>query len=111
MERGDALEAVERAEAIVYSVVVADPAFYWARGSDFRGEDALARLLRRTGGWLVRPQGSDGLAAVAAELRAQYRLGYAPRRGYDGTYRRIDVRARGGPYSVRARRGYFASPE
>ncbi|HEX9093792.1 MAG TPA: VWA domain-containing protein [Coriobacteriia bacterium] len=109
--RGAALDAVERAEAIVYSVVVADPAFYWARGGDFRGEETLGTLLKKTGGWLVRPEESDGLAVVAAELRAQYRLGYAPRRGYDGTYRRIDVHARDGRYSVRARRGYFASAE
>lgn len=111
LTRGAALEAAERAGVIVYSVVVADPVFYWLRGRDYHGEEALAALLKKTGGWLVRPEATDGLGAVAAELRAQYRLGYAPARGYDGTYRRIEVRARGGRYSVRARHGYFASAE
>jgi VWFA-related protein len=109
--RTAALEAAERAGVIVYSVLVAEPAFYWARGRGFQGEEALSALLRKTGGWLVREETSDGLAAVAAELRAQYRLGYAPARGYDGTYRRIQVRARTGRYKVRARQGYFASAE
>jgi VWFA-related protein len=109
--RGDALEAAERAGVIVYTVVVADPSFYWTRGRDYRGEEALAALLRKTGGWLVRSEAGDGLGAVAAELRAQYRLGYVPRRGYDGTYRKIRVRARGGRYTVRARQGFFASAE
>jgi VWFA-related protein len=109
--RARALEAAERAGATLYSVVVADPEFYWGRGRDYRGEEQLAALLRRTGGWLVRPDAGDGLETVAAELRAQYRLGYTPRRGYDGTYRRIQVRIHHRGYSVRARTGYFASAE
>jgi len=113
VSRREALEAAERAEVIVYSVLAADPAFYWARGRDFTGDAGLASLLRKTGGWLVRSgaEAAAGLETVAAELRAQYRLGYVPQRGYDGSYRRIDVRVRGGRYGVRARRGYFASAE
>jgi VWFA-related protein len=111
VSRREALAAAARSGVMVYSVVVADPAFYWGRGRDYRGEEHLAALLRETGGWLVRPDAGEGLDAIAAELRAQYRLGYSPRRGYDGTYRRVQVRVRGRGYLVRARTGYFASPE
>jgi VWFA-related protein len=110
--RRAALEAAERADLIVYSVMVADPVFYWARDRDFKGEEALAALLKRTGGWLVRPETSLGLDDIAAELRAQYRLGYTPLSArYDGRFRNIDVRLRGTGHSVRARRGYYATAE
>jgi VWFA-related protein len=112
LTRGAALEAAERAEVIVYSVLVADPLFYWARGRDFEGETALAALQAKTGGWMVRPETAQGLGEIAAELRAQYRLGYIPRAArYDGSFRRIEVRLRGARYTVRARRGYYATAE
>jgi len=110
--RGAALEAAERAEVIVYSVLVADPIFYWARGRDFRGEAALEALQARTGGWMVRPESTRGLEEIASELRAQYRLGYTPRTArYDGSFRRIEVRLHDGRHAVRARRGYYATAE
>jgi VWFA-related protein len=112
LTRRAALEAAERAEVIVYSVLVADPLFYWARGRDFEGDSALAALQAKTGGWMVRPEMAEGLGAIAAELRAQYRLGYVPRTArYDGSFRRIEVRLRGARYTVRARRGYYATAE
>lgn len=110
--RRDAQEAAERAEVILYAVIAADPLFYWALGRDFRGESRLAELVETTGGRLIRPQGKGGLAAIAAELRAQYRLGYAPRDARsDGSFRRIEVRLRGVRHRVRARQGYYATAE
>ena len=110
--REAALEAAERAEVMVYSVVVADPIFYWGRGRDFQGEATLVAFQRRTGGWVVRPETTEGLGAIAYELRAQYRLGYTPRTArYDGSFRRIEVRLRGVHDTVRARRGYYATAE
>jgi hypothetical protein len=90
--RDGALEAAERAEAMIYSVLVADPLFCWARGRDFKGEAALAALQGETGGSMIRPETGDGLQEVASELRAQYRLGYVPRKArYDGSFRRLEV--------------------
>lgn len=110
--RREVEEAAERGGVILYAVIAADPAFYWARGRDFKGEAALTALVERTGGRLVRPEGSAGLAAIAAEMRAQYRLGYSPRDARsDGSFRRIEVRLRGVNHRVRARRGYYATAE
>ena len=110
--REAALEAAERAEVMVYSVVVADPLFYWGQGRDFRGEAALVALQEKTGGRVVRPETTQGLEEIASELRAQYRLGYTPRTThYDGSFRRIEVRLRGVHHTVRARRGYYATAE
>jgi VWFA-related protein len=109
--RDGALEAAERAEAMIYSVLVADPLFYWARGRDFKGEAALAALQGKTGGSMIRPETGGGLREIASELRAQYRLGYMPRKArYDGSFRRLEVRLRG-RYTVHARRGYYATAE
>jgi VWFA-related protein len=109
--RDGALEAAERAEVIIYSVLVADPLFYWARGRNFEGEAALAALQKKTGGLMVRPETNAGLEEIASEIRAQYRLGYVPRKArYDGSFRRLEVRLRG-RYTVRARRGYYATAE
>jgi len=110
--REAALEATERAEVIVYSVLVANPVFYWIRNRAFEGEAALETFHRRTGGLMVHPEATGGFERIASELRSQYRLGYTPRRPrYDGSFRRITVRLRDGGYSVRARRGYYATAE
>ena len=110
--RRDVQEAAERAGLILYAVIAADPVFYWARGRDFGGEAALAALVERTGGLLVRPQGAAGLAAIAAEMRAQYRLGYTPLDARtDGRFRRIEVRLRGVRHRLRARQGCYATAE
>jgi len=107
-----ALDAAERAEVIVYSVLVADPLFYWARGRDFGGRAALEALQRKTGGWMVGEEAAGGLDEIAAELRAQYRLGFTPRPGrYDGSFHQVEVRVAGSHHTVRARRGYFATAE
>jgi Ca-activated chloride channel family protein len=61
---------------------------------------------------MVRPETAEGLEEIAAELRAQYRLGYTPRLArYDGSFRRIELRLRGVRHTVRARRGYYATAE
>jgi Ca-activated chloride channel family protein len=107
-----ALDAAERAQVTLYTVIVADPTYYWIRGREFDGERAIASLARKTGGGLIPSDASGGLDDVAAELRAQYRLGYVPREGrFDGGFRSLDVRLRGVRYSVRARRGYYATAE
>ena len=47
-------------------------------------------------------------ARIADELNRQYVLGYNAPHGPDGRYHSIRVRTPGGPYRVRARRGYVA---
>jgi VWFA-related protein len=110
--RDGALDAAERAEVTIHSVLAADPLFYWSRGRDFEGEAALAALQKKTGGMMVRPETTEGFEEIASEIRAQYRLGYVPRKAhYDGSFRRLEVRLRGAHYTVRARRGYYATAE
>ena len=46
---------------------------------------------------------------IQNELRSQYNLGYTPTNNkQDGSYRKIQIHAKGGDYKVQARQGYYA---
>ena len=55
---------------------------------------------------------ADSLDAIGDELSEQYSLGYTPTNDLlDGTYRNIRVEVKRANVSLRAKPGYFASPE
>ena len=71
----------------------------------------LGELARRTGGQVYRADTvgvlPQAFAAIAAELRTQYLLGYYPtNRAHDATYRKIQVKTSRKDISIRARPGY-----
>lgn len=58
---------------------------------------------------IVSPQDLEpATAGIADELSRQYFLGYVSTLPKDGRWHTIDVRVRGGNYTVRARRGFVA---
>ncbi|MBI4461614.1 MAG: VWA domain-containing protein [Acidobacteria bacterium] len=114
----EALEAAHRSDAMIYAIVVADPAFYEDQrraGFGYPGYGNLAKLARETGGrtFVVDEPERDKLAAafdaIATELRSQYSLGYTPtNRRLDGKFRKIEVKVKQKGLRVQARRGYYA---
>jgi VWFA-related protein len=107
------LEAAQRADVIIYSVLLVDRAFYGRAGMGYGGEGALNKLSNETGGRVIRADNprntSEAFQEIAAELRTQYLLGYTPtNRTADGTFRHIKVRAKQAHYDIQARRGYYA---
>ena len=46
--------------------------------------------------------------AIADELHQHYLLAYSPKRGPDGTFRKITLRAKRKDLEIRVRQGYFA---
>jgi VWFA-related protein len=73
----------------------------------------LQELAVRSGGQLYRADTVGTLpqafAAIAAELRTQYLLGYYPtNKAHDGSYRKIQVKTSRKDIAVRARPGYRA---
>jgi Mg-chelatase subunit ChlD len=73
----------------------------------------LGELADRSGGQIHRADTlamlPQALAAIAAELRTQYLLGYYPtNRKKDGTYRKIQVKTSRKDVAIRARPGYRA---
>ncbi|MGC1781945.1 MAG: VWA domain-containing protein [Acidobacteriaceae bacterium] len=109
-----AIEAAQKADAIVYVLLISDPGPYGML--DFSGAAPIHKLAKETGG-TVFEIGHNGRKMQAAfttiekELRQEYEVTYTPtNRAQDGAYRRIhvDCRQNGTPLHVRAREGYYA---
>jgi len=77
----DALESAQRADAVIYSILVVPIAA--DVGRNVGGENALATLAGSTGGRIFQPtlgkQLDAAFAAILSDLRTQYLLGYYPR--------------------------------
>ncbi|MFZ0336082.1 MAG: VWA domain-containing protein [Candidatus Acidiferrales bacterium] len=107
-----AIEAAEKANVIVYPIIVSDAEFYSLMGASYHGDAPVRKLARATGGRTIRvksvEQIGQAFGQVERELRSQYRLGYSPSNlRHDGSFRRFDVKVRGHNYTVRARTGYY----
>ena len=107
------LEAAQKADVIIYSILLVDRGAYGGMGFGYSGESALSKLSGETGGRVIRADNSrntsEAFQQIADELRTQYLLGYTPSNNKnDGTFRHIRVRVKQGHYEVQARRGYYA---
>jgi VWFA-related protein len=107
------LEAAQKADVIIYSILLADRGAYGGSGFGYSGESVLSKLSGETGGRVIRADNARNTAEafqeIASELRTQYLLGYTPSNNKnDGSFRRIRVRMKQGHYDVQARRGYYA---
>jgi Ca-activated chloride channel homolog len=110
-----AMEQAQRAGAMVYAIIVVPIAA--DAGRNVAGEHALIQMARDSGGkyyYANEPRDLEpAFRHVSDDLRTQYLLGYyAPKRGKDDSYRRIEVRmtdeALRGKYDLRYRTGYYA---
>jgi Ca-activated chloride channel family protein len=112
-EVGDALKELQRADCLFHSINPSGPSIRLNKIS-IKGHDGMVSLASTTGGAAFLPDGDAALDKVfrqiAAELQAQYLLGYyAPDERADGAFRRITVRVPKRPdLRVRARQGYYA---
>jgi VWFA-related protein len=118
----DAVEAAQKANSMVYVLLIADRGFYGGGmySIGYTGDYAMKKLSDATGGRLINV-GNSGKKLEAAfqqiedELRTQYVASYTPTNSKtDGTYRKIDIdcRQREEPLKVQARKGYYAvAPE
>ena len=106
---------LKEADVIIYAIGISD-----GGGLDYAGEGFLKQLSESTGGRAFFPGLGDGsfdeiCERIALELRHQYSIGYVPTDfRQDGKWRRLTVKVappRGMPrLSVRAREGYYATP-
>ncbi len=108
----NALEALHKANAVLYSILVVPVA--GGAGRNLRGENALTTLSQWTGGKIFYPAVGPTLDGVfrdiLADLRTQYLLGYYPRgvQPSKERFHKVQVRVRRPGYSVSARNGYFS---
>ena len=111
----DAIEAAQKADAIVYVLLCADRGFYGSYGVGYSGEGEMRKLTEQTGGRVINVGNKfdklrEAFDQVANELRSQYNLGYTPTNSVqDGTYRKLEIRSKQN-YKIQSRAGYYATP-
>jgi len=111
-----AVEAAQRADAIIYSFYYVDRAFYMQHGGMVFGgtsDSALRQLSEDTGGHVFHIDRKitlhDAFEQLQNELRSQYAIAYTPSNPVkDGSFRRIEIRTGNKEWKVQARKGYFA---
>ncbi len=110
-----AIEAAQRADAIIYSIYYVDRGFYMRAGMmGGGGESDLRKMSEETGGHVFTVSSKHPLnevfKAIQDEMRNQYSIGYQstnPKR--DGSFRHIEIKVANSDYRVQARSGYYAT--
>jgi VWFA-related protein len=109
----DAIEAAQKADAIVYVLLCADRGFYGTMGVGYGGEGEMRKLTEQTGGRVINVGNKfdklrEAFDQIAAELRSQYNIGYTPTNTkLDGGYRKLEIKNKQN-YKIQARAGYYA---
>lgn len=109
LTREQAIEAAQKADAIIYSICYADPRYQFFAD----GYGTLKRMSEETGGRVFRVSRREPLEAIFAEIqeemRSQYSIGYTPSNpAKDGSFRRLEIQTRQKGLKVQARKGYYA---
>jgi len=110
----DAIEAAQKANSIIYVLLIADRGFYGGMSFGYNGPAEMKRLAEQTGGRMI-DVGNNGPKMEAAfkqiedELRTQYVASYTPTNAkLDGSYRKLDIECKGDGLKVQSRKGYYA---
>jgi VWFA-related protein len=111
----DAIEAAQKADAIVYVLLCADRGSYYGMGFGYSGEGEMRKLTEDTGGRVINVGNKfdklkEAFDQIANELRSQYNIGYTSTNTVqDGSYRKLQIKSKQG-YKIQARAGYYAMP-
>jgi VWFA-related protein len=111
----EAIEAAQKADAIIYGFYYVDRGFYQQNGFGFGGtsDSALRQLSEETGGHVFhidrKTTLQDAFNQLQDEMRSQYAIGYSPSNSAkDGSFRRVEIRTANKEWKVQARKGYYA---
>lgn len=111
----EAIEDAQRANEIVYVILIADRGFYGYGygGFMYTGASQMKKLADATGGRVINVGNNgrklqDAFDQIEEELRTQYLLSYIPTdTRQDGTFRRVKIVCKGA--KIQARKGYYAA--
>ena len=110
-----AIEAAQKADAIMYGFYYVDRGFYMGQGLVFGGvsDSELKRMAEETGGHVFHIDRKlslqDAFNQLQEEMRSQYAIAYTPTNAVkDGTFRRVEIRTKNKDWKVQARKGYYA---
>ncbi len=107
----DALAAAQRADIVMYPIVVIPIA--GDAGRNTGGEHALATLAASTGGRIFYPEGfnrlNEAFEDIIRELRTQYMLGFYPQGVHEvpRSFHSVNVQLQNTSLKVSARSGYY----
>lgn len=108
-----AIESAQKANAIVYVILIADRGFYGGIAFGYSGDSAMKKMAEETGGRVI-DVGNNGkkleaaFAQIEAELRTQYVASYTPDGSADGKYHHVDIQCKGDGLKIQSRKGYYA---
>jgi VWFA-related protein len=106
-----AIEAAQKANAIIYVILIADRGFYGGFG--YTGAGDMDRLAKETGGRVINVGNNgkkleDAFNQIQDELRTQYLASFTPTNlKMDGSFRTLNITC-GKDTKVQARKGYYA---
>lgn len=110
-----AIEAAQKADAIIYGFWYVDRRFYMSRGMVFQGssDSTLRQMGEETGGHVFHIDNKltlqDAFTQLQEDMRSQYAIGYTPTNpAKDGTFRKVEIRTTNKDWKVQARKGYYA---
>jgi VWFA-related protein len=109
----DAVEAAQRAETLIYSILYSDPGAYGVFGSGHDGRRVLQDMSEDSGGSFFevskKQTVDDMFGILEEELRNQYSLGYVSDKAVTlSEFRNIQLTATQKGLQVHARRRYWA---
>lgn len=113
VNRAKAIEAAQKADAVIYSIYYTDPRAYGGGfGFGGGGEGELRKMSEETGGRVFKVDRKNTLDDIfkqlQEEMRSQYAIGYTPLNDRkDGSYRQVEVKVANKDYKVQARKGYY----
>jgi VWFA-related protein len=105
------IEAAQKANAIIYVILISDPQAYGSFG--YSGAGDMDRMARETGGRVINvghngKKLEDAFNQIQDELRTQYLVSYTPTNlKMDGSFRTLNVGC-GKDTKVQTRKGYYA---
>jgi VWFA-related protein len=104
--RAKAIEAAQKADAVIYSIYYVDNSY----GGDM---GTLKRMSEETGGRVFEVKRNYSLdrifTEIQDEMRSQYAIGFAPTNSVkDGGFRKLEFKMANKDYKVQARKGYYA---
>ena len=114
LTRNQAIEAAQKADAVIYSIDYSDPTAYGPFGfGGGGGEGELRKMSDETGGHVFKVDRrhplDEAFRELQDEMRSQYSIGYTPTNEVkDGSYRHLDIRLGNKDLKAQARKGYYA---
>ena len=109
----DSIEAAQKADTLIYSILFSDEGFYGIFSGEANGRNVLMRMSRETGGGFFEVSKKQSLDAIFAqlqeELRSQYNIGYVSDQPVSiSEFRKIQLTTKQKGLVVQARSRYWA---